>query len=97
MESIVGAPAQEHEDEAEHAEGEEEATGVDVHRDDGDARDRARDWNKKNAVVNIVILVDLVIMAIMVNLVIMVILVKLIILVTLVCEYDGNAGDCARD
>ena len=46
---------------------------------------------------NIVILVDLVIMAIMVNLVIMVILVKLIILVTLVCEYDGNAGDCARD
>ena len=43
MESIVGAPAQEHEDEAEHAEGEEEATGVDVHRDDGDARDRARD------------------------------------------------------
>ena len=46
---------------------------------------------------NIVILVDLVIMAIMVNLVIMVILVKLIILVNLVCEYDGNAGDCARD
>ena len=43
IESIVGAPAQEHEDEAEHAEGEEEATGVDVHRDDGDARDRARD------------------------------------------------------
>ena len=43
IESIVGAPAQEHEDEAEHAEGEEEATGVDVHRDDGDAGDRAGD------------------------------------------------------
>jgi len=43
IESIVGAPAQEHEDEAEHAEGEEEAAGVDVHRDDRDAGDCAGD------------------------------------------------------
>ena len=43
MESIVGASAQEHEDEAEHAEGKEEATGVDVHRDDRDTSDCARD------------------------------------------------------
>lgn len=43
IESMVGAPAQEHEDEAEHAEGEEEAAGVDVHRDDRDAGDCARD------------------------------------------------------
>ena len=54
MESIVGAPAQEHEDEAEHAEGEEEATGVDVHRDDRDAGDFARDWKRKNIVANLV-------------------------------------------
>ena len=40
---MVGAPAQEHEDEAEHAEGEEEAAGVDVHRDDRDASNCARD------------------------------------------------------
>ena len=43
IESMVGAPAQEEEHEAEHAEGEEEAAGVDVHRDDGDASDCARD------------------------------------------------------
>ena len=43
IESMVGAPAQEHEDEAEHAEGEEEAAGVDVHRDDRDASNCARD------------------------------------------------------
>ena len=88
MESIVGAPAQEHEDEAEHAEGEEEAAGVDVHRDDGDARDRARDWNQTHNVVN---------MRILVNLLIMVILVKLIILVAHVCKDVGDAGDCDRD
>jgi len=43
IESIVGAPAQEHEDEAEQAESQEYAARVDRHRDDRDARDRPRD------------------------------------------------------
>ena len=39
----VGPPAQRQEHQAEHAEGQEEAARVDVHRDDGEAGDGARD------------------------------------------------------
>ena len=46
IESIIGSPAHDHEDEAEHAEGEEDAAGVDGHRDDRDASDCAGDCNE---------------------------------------------------
>ena len=43
MQPGVGAPAQHHEHQAQHAEGQEQAARVDVDRDDGEAGDGARD------------------------------------------------------